>query len=146
MVRWFWNLVHLADGPALRGGLPVSKGRRNLGCEHPGRVGIRNRKFRVVDWNRPRRHSDLSHSAVTAAVMAQLDQPVCGSDDAVCSGGRRDVPAVAPGPSMAVLLAVSIPQHHELLAAVPESAGVGRVRGFDVLHDLVAVLVYRAYS
>ena len=47
-----------------------------------------------------------------------------------CAG---HVPAAAHGPSVAGLLAVSLSQHHELLAAVPQPAGVGRVRGFDLL-------------
>ena len=59
---------------------------------------------------------------------------------------RGHVPAAAPGPSLAGVLAVSVPQHHDGVAAVPQPAGVGRVRGFDVLHDFAAVLVRRTGS
>ena len=37
-------------------------GRRDLGNQHPGRLGIRHRQFRVVDRNRPRGHADFRHS------------------------------------------------------------------------------------
>ena len=49
---------------------------------------------------------------------------------------RRHLPADPHWPALARLLAVPLSQHHELLAAVPQPAGVGRVRGLDVLHDL----------
>ncbi len=46
---------------------------------------------------------------------------------------RGNLSTHSRGPSLAGLLAVSLSQHHELLAAVPQSAGVGRFCGFDLL-------------
>ena len=57
-----------------------------------------------------------------------------------CAG---HVPAAAPGPAVAVLLAVPVSQHHGRVAAVPQPAGVGRVRGLHLRHRLAAVLVRR---
>ncbi len=48
-----------------------------------------------------------------AAVVAQFDQPLCRSDDAVCGGLRGNFPADPRGPSVAGLLAVPLSQHHE---------------------------------
>ena len=52
-------------------------------------------------------------------------------------------PIASPGPPLAVLLAVPVPRHHGRVAAVPQPAGVGRVRGFDLRHHLGGVLVCR---
>ena len=71
------------------------------GVNIPDRLGIRHRQLRVVDRYRPRRHADLGHSASVAAELAQLDQPLCRSDDVVCRGLRRDVPAASPRAPMA---------------------------------------------
>ena len=76
--------------------------------------------------------------------VAQLDQPLRRGHDALRRGLRRHVPAAAPGPPVAVLLAVALPQHHERAAAVPQPAGLGRVRGLHLRHRLAAVLVHRA--
>ena len=53
------------------------------------------------------------------------------------------VPAAAPGPAVVLLLAVPLSQHDGALAAVPQPAGLGRVRGHDLLHRVAAVLVRR---
>ena len=52
------------------------------------------------------------------------------------------VPAAAHWPSVAGVLAVSLSEHHELLAAVPQPTGLGRVCGLDLRHDFAAVLVH----
>src|SRR5262249_55843074 len=77
---------------------------------------------------------------------AHLDQPLRRSDDALRRGLRGNVPAAAPGQAVAVLLAVSLPEHHERAAAIPQPAGVGRLRGFDLLHGFIAILVRRTDS
>ena len=46
-----------------------------------------------------------------------------------CAG---HVPAAAPGPAVVVLLAAAVPEHDGPVAAVPQPAGVGRVRGQHV--------------
>ena len=73
---------------------------------------------------------------LAAAVVAQLDQPFCRSHDAVCRGQRRNFPADPRGTPVARLLAVSLSQHHERVAAIPQPAGVGRVCGLDLRHHL----------
>ncbi len=57
-------------------------------------------------------------------------------------GLRRHFPACPHRTSVARLLAVSVSQHHELLAELSQPAGVGRVRGFDLRHYFSGVLVY----
>ena len=47
-------------------------------------------------------------------------------------------PAAAPGAAVACLLAVSLPQYHVVLAAIPQPAGVGRVRGVHVCDRVAA--------
>jgi hypothetical protein len=56
---------------------------------------------------------------------------------------RRYVPAAAHWASMVGVLAVPVSEHDERLAAVPESAGMGRFRGFHLRDDLDRVLVHR---
>ena len=123
--------------PALR------QGRRHLGYSHSGHVGLRHHQLRVVDRYRPRRNADLRHSAAAQSAVAQLHQPVRRSHDAVCRGLRRHVPAAAHGPSLDFLLDVPVSQRHGHSAAIPQPAGVGRVRGLDIRHGLAAVLVRR---
>ncbi len=55
-------------------------------------------------------------------------------------------PVLHTGPSVAGILVVPVSEHDELLAAIPQPAGVGRVRGVDVLHDFAGVLVHRPGS
>ena len=43
------------------------EGRRHLGHQHPGRLGLRHHQLRLVDRHRPRRHADLGDSAAAAA-------------------------------------------------------------------------------
>ena len=93
-------------------------------------------------------HAGTLISAILAAAaseVADVDQPLCRGDDA-CS--RSPAPGCFPllhlGRPWFALLAVSVSQHDGALAAVPQPAGVGRVRGFDLLHGVAAVLVHRA--
>ena len=116
------------------------------GINIPDRLGLRDHQFRLVDRNRPRRHADFRDSAAAAPAVAHFDQPLCRGDDAFCRGLRRPVSAAAPGPSVAGLLAVSLSRHDEAVAAVPQPAGVGLLRGFDLRHGVAAVLVRRTDS
>ena len=99
-VRCF-DLLPLLQWLLLAHVLPVLQGRRHLGRQHSRRLGIRHRQLRLVDRYRPRRHADLGDSAAAAAVVAQLDQPLRRSHDAVRRGVRRHVPAAAPRASVA---------------------------------------------
>ncbi len=121
--------------------LAVHQGRRRLGYQHPGRLGIRDRQLRLVDRYRPRRNADLGDSAAAESIVAQRDQPVRRSHDDFRGDVRRHVPGAAYRPSVAGLLAVAVSEHDVALAAVPQPAGVGRVRGFDISDDFRRVLV-----
>jgi hypothetical protein len=57
----------------------------------------------------------------------------------------RAFSADAHGASVARLLDVSVPEHDEPLAAVPQPSDVGRVRGFDLCDGQLAVLVRRTH-
>ena len=52
-------------------------------------------------------------------------------------------PSAAPWPSVAGVLAFPLSQQHGRVAAVPQPAGVGRVRGLDLRDDFRGVLVCR---
>ncbi len=68
-------------------------------------------------------HAGTLISAILLAASAELaefHQPLCGSDDAVRRGLRRNVPADPSGPSVAVLLAAALSEHDDHSAAVPE--------------------------
>ena len=52
-------------------------------------------------------------------------------------------PLLAHGPAVVLLLAVPVPEHDGAVAAVPQPAGLGRVRGLDLRHGVAAVLVRR---
>ena len=134
------NLLHGLDR------LPVREGRRHLGREHPSRLGLRDRQFRLVDRHRPRRHADFRDPAAAQTDVADLDQPLRRSDDAVRGRLRGLVPAPAPRASVARVLAVPVSEHDDALAAVPQPADVGRLCGLDLCDRLAAVLVRRPGS
>ena len=122
-------------------------GHGHLGHQHSGRLGLRDYQLRVVDRHRPRRHADLGDPAALQADMAHLDQPLRRSDDAVRGRQRGDLPAAAHRPSVARdVLAVPVSEHDGRVAAVPQPAHLGRLRGLDIRHRLAAVLVRRTHS
>ncbi len=130
-----------AGAPRRDGDLPVAARRRHLGHRNSGGVGLRHHQLCVVDRYWPRGHADFGHSFAVQADVAQFDQPFRRGDDAVCGGLRGNVSTAAHGPSVAGLLDVPVPELDGSVAAVPQSAGVGRVRGFDVRDDFGGVLV-----
>ena len=107
-------------------------------------MGLRDRQLRLVDRDRPRRHVDLGDSALAQARLADVDQPIRRGDDAVRRGLRGLVSALAPGTPLALLLAAALSQHDGPLAAVAQSADLGRIRRLDVCHGFALVLVRRA--
>ena len=66
-----------------------------------------------------RGHADLGNPVAVQADLAQFHQPFRGSYDTVRRGLRRDVPAVAYGPSLAGVLDVPLPEQHGGLAPIP---------------------------
>ena len=112
---WFigFGLAFMAgDDAVLHDRLPRRERRRHLGHKHPGRVGLRHPELRLVDRHRPRGHADLGDPAAAQAGMADLDQQVRGSDDALRGRLRGVVPAASHGQAVARLLALSLPEHH----------------------------------
>jgi len=77
--------------------LSVCKRYWHLGREHPGGLGLRHRQLRVVDRDRPCRHSDLRHPLIAASVLAQFHQPLRRSHDAVRGRLRGVFPAIHIG-------------------------------------------------
>ena len=143
---WFFGLTVGAGVATRRAGrhhLAVPEGRRHLGRHDSGRLGLRDHQLRLVDRYRPRRYADLGNSAAVQADVAQLDQPVRRSDDDLRRGLRGYVPADPRWPAMGQLLAVSVSEHDERVAAVPVAAVLGRVRGFDLRDDFRGFLVHR---
>ena len=84
---------------------------------------------------------DFRLPPANAPALAHVDQSVCRSDDDFCCDVRGHVSAAAHGASMDVLLHDALSQPHVAVAAVPQSAGLGRVRGIDLLHGFAVVLV-----
>ncbi len=103
------RLVRADDGVSVRGHVPVLQGRRHLGHQHAGGVGLRHRQLRLVDRHRPRGHVHLGHPAARLPEVAQFHQPLHGGDDAFRRGVRGHVPALAPGPAVGRLLALPYP-------------------------------------
>ena len=134
---------HVRGAAADRGRPTCSSSASASGASTSRWLGLCHHQFRVVDRYRPRRHAHLRNSVAAEAELAQLHQPLRRSHDAVRRGLRRHVPAAAHGPSLAGILDVPLSQQHGRVAAVPQPAGVGRVRGVDLRHDLGCVLVCR---
>ena len=70
---------------------------RHLGREHSGRVGIRDREFRLVDRHRPRRHVHLRDFAFAVSALAHRHQSFRRSDDALRCRLRRVFPLLHLG-------------------------------------------------
>ena len=75
---------------------------------------------------------------LTAAVAYQY-QPVCRGHDSVRGVVRRSVPPAAHGASLGGLLDVPVSEHPVHVAAIPQSADLGRVRGVHVCDRVSAV-------
>ena len=89
-----------AQAAPRRGRVPAAQGRRDLGRQRPGRLGLRHHQLRLVDRDRPRRHADLGDPAAAAAAVAHLDQPLRRGDDAVRGGLRGHLPDHPHGPAL----------------------------------------------
>src|SRR5262249_11325239 len=79
--------------------------RRRLGNQYSDRLGLRDCQFRMVDWHWARRHTDLSDTLTASPGMANLDQPLCRSDDALRRSLRRIISFAAHGQAVVLLLA-----------------------------------------
>src|SRR5262249_54010016 len=76
------------------------------------------------------------------AGLAHLDQPVLRSDDALRRAVRGDLPDHPHRPALAGgVLAVSVSEHDDAVAELPQTAHLGRLRGLDLRPVLAARLV-----
>ena len=129
-----------------RDGVPVLQGRRHLGRQYSGRLGVRDNQLRVVGRHRPCRHVHFGFPAVAAPEVADIDQSLRRGDDDLRGGDGGSDADPAPWPSVVFLLADALPRHHEPLAAVAQPAGVGHLRHRHLHHRVDPVLVHGADS
>ena len=90
-------------------------------------------------------HAGTLISAILAAAqagLAHVHQPFFRIDDAVRRGLRRYVSDPASGTALAGLLAASVSQYDVAVAAAAEPADLGRIRGVDLRHCFLLVLVH----
>src|SRR5262249_41138951 len=92
--------------------------------------------------DRPCGHFDLRDPSAAAAVVANLDQPICGGDDALCRRLRRHVPSAAYRSSVDGLLSLPAAEYDGDVAELPQPVDVGRVCGHNLCDGLGVVLVY----
>src|SRR5271157_6621692 len=135
--------IQPGDAAVRLAGLADRQGRRNLGHQYPHRLGLCDRQLRLVDWYRPCWHADFRHPLPAEPEVAHLDQSLRGGHDSFRRGLRRHLPADPYWPPLDGLLHVPLSQHHGRLAAVPQPADLGRLRGFHLRHGFADVLVRR---
>ena len=109
---------------------------RRLGPEQPGRLGLRHHQLRLLGRHRPRRHADLGDPLPVPPEVAHLDQPLRRGDDDLRRHVRADLPGHPRRPAVGGLLDGAGPEPDGHLAALPEPAAVGRLRGLDLRHGL----------
>src|SRR5437867_1966326 len=100
-----------------------------MGHQHSDCLGLRNREFRMVDWNWTCGNVHFGYPAFAASEMAHCYKSSNRGDDAFCCRLRGNVSAVAPGTSVDLLFFASLSGHDGAVATVSQSAGVGRVCG-----------------
>ncbi len=115
---------------------------RRLGKYDPRRLGLRHHQLRVLDRHRPRRHADQRDLVPAPSELAHVDQPLRGSDDDLRRDLRRHLPGRAHRSAVAAVLHDADPEPDGDVAAVPEPAGVGHLRGQHLRDDLDPVLVH----
>ena len=146
LAQRIWYRIYVDDGASRFDRLAGHERRRHLGHQHSHWLGLCDRQFRLVDRYRPCGHADFRDSFPAQPAVADFDQPFRRSDDAIRRGLRRRFPGHSRGPSVDGVLHVPVPEHDGDLAAIPQPAHLGRVRGFNVRHGFRIVLVCRADS
>jgi hypothetical protein len=89
-------------------------------------------------------HADLRHPAAVPAGLAHVDQPLRRGDDLFAVACAAIFPLFHTGrPWLAAYWLLPYPEHHGAVAAVPQPAHLGRVRGHHLRDGLDRVLVRR---
>ena len=124
--------------------LAVLRGRRHLGHQHPGQLGPGRSQLRLVDRHGQRRHPDLG---AAAGARPRWRNSLNRFAEAMTRVRRRSAPGIYPiihlGRPWFFYWLFPYPNAMDALAAVPQPAGVGRLRGADLPDRLGAVLVHR---
>ena len=115
---------------------------RRLGQHDPGRLGLSDRQLRVLGRYRPRRHADQRDPVPAPPELAHRDQPLRRGDDDLRGHLRRHLPGHPHRPPLAAVLDVPDPEPDGDVAAVPQPARVGHLRGRHLRHDVAPVLVH----
>ena len=117
--------------------------RWHLGHQHQRGLGLRDRELCVVDRDWQRRHADLLAAPAHAAVLARLDQPLRGSDDAFRGRDRGPVPDLSSRAPALLLLARALSRHDAGLAAMAQRPHLGLLGDHQLSHLLDHLLVCR---
>src|SRR6185436_4816337 len=117
-------------------------GRRRVGVDDSGRMGVGHHELRVLDRYRPRGNTDFRDLVFAAPALAHVDQPRIGSDDDLCGYLRGLVSADPYRARLVRVVALAATELQRLLAAIPLALVVGRIRGIDVFHGVAVVLVH----
>ena len=90
---WWWIASVIAAGVAAFTGLGIAlshhHGRRRLGREQLGQLGVGHHQLRLLDRHRPRRNDDRRHSLSHAPALGHRHQPRGGGDDHLRGHVRR---------------------------------------------------------
>src|SRR4030095_6949820 len=104
-------------------------------------VGDLHHELRLLGRHRPLRHVDLSGLAFVPRALAYGRRPRFGSDDSFRGDDSGPLPDYPPGPSVVLLLALSIPEPAWAVVQFPIAAQLGRLRHLDVSHRQYVVPV-----
>jgi hypothetical protein len=72
-VDWFRHFVSVDESSVCRGRPSIDYRHRHLGRQYPGRMGLCDYQFRLVDWYRPCGDFDLGNLAAATAALAYVD-------------------------------------------------------------------------
>jgi hypothetical protein len=152
MPRWFWWVIASASAAAMFLGVLHDGYLFKLVTTGIGIWGINNPVgwgFDIINfvWWIGIGHAGTLISAILFLFRQDWRTSINRFAEAMTSSRScaRAVPAPAHRPSLAGLLAPSLPKLMAHLAAVPQPAALGRVRGLDLLHRLAALLVHRPH-
>ena len=123
--------------------LAVREGRRHLGHQHAGRLGVRASTNFV--WWIGIGHAGTFISAFLLLLRQSWRTSINRFAEAMtlfAVGDGRAVADPAPRPAVVLLLARPYPEHDEPVAAMAQPAGVGHLRDQHLHHRLAPVLVH----